>query len=290
LLTSTDGLLGGSVAEAGAASDGAAGADTESGGPADAAFDTTDALLDAAQANPDATDGDAGTADAGTADAGKDADASPLPAVHLVQSAPFAFESGATHAAALQDAVTAGNLIVAVMGANTTNSADTFMVGDAVGNVWKAGAHHACIGGSNLRVWYAESAKAGIYPVTLTQSAPPADFGLALFEYAGLVAADALDVEDGACASTTTQGMGTPFVDTRARDFLVAAFVDVCGAGVMTAGTGWTAEDTNNAYFYLFEDRFGGMAGVPPGRYQATARNPNNSSCWVAAVAAFRTK
>jgi hypothetical protein len=54
--------------------------------------------------------------------------------------------------------------------------------------------------------------------------------------------------------------------------------------------TGFSFVDFLPAYYYLLEEQTNGGAGLPAGSYRATATNPQNSNCWVSAVAAFRVR
>jgi hypothetical protein len=223
------------------------------------------------------------------------ADSSPVASLELVQHVSLGVAIAPSNGLQFPVAVTAGDLIVAVM--LTNNPGDTgaaYGISDSLGNAWKSTNYRQCPSSVvGAQIWYAESAHPGVDAVTASQSVVSStggQLGLGLFEYRGLAASGTLDVESSQCAATATTAMATPGITTTGPDLVVALFVDPCGTGAMMAGSGFEPEDINTYYFYLFQDRLNGGAGVPAGFVQATATDPQVSSCWLAAIAAFKVQ
>jgi hypothetical protein len=213
-----------------------------------------------------------------------------------VQAAGLTYGCGLNYEASFPGAVVAGDFLAAVvLTANPT--AVSLTVTDTLSHAWKSTRYRLCGLGQGAAIYYVENAMAGIDRVTVTQSqATSTDascgtggstpLGLALFEYAGLAQANALDVEASQCAPSTTQNMSTPSITTSSPDLLVGLFADKCGGGQMDGSPDWTMEDRNLFWHSLYEDRVAPICGT----YQATATNPIDSACWLGAVAAFKAR
>jgi hypothetical protein len=228
----------------------------------------------------------------GHPDAAPDADAdAPIGSAQLVQKVTLSYTSTTATVAQLAKPVTAGNLLAAVMLThNNPDSGPPYGISDSLGNTWKSTTYRTCAASSaGLQIWYVESSNAGVDAVTVTQAtvgSSRGELGLGVFEYAGLAGSATLDVEASQCAPTSSPSMFTQSVTTTHPDLLLGAFVDPCGQGTMTVGTGWSLVDILPAYYYLLEER----TSVPAGLYQATATDPQTANCWLAAIAAFKLR
>jgi hypothetical protein len=259
----------------------------------------TDGGLDAATPDDAAIDApppEVGTddaRDAGPADTGADAapDGSSASRVQLVQKQSLTYAAAATNTQMFPAPVSAGDALFAVMLTHNPDAGATYAVSDVLANGWKATPYHRCaMGNGGARIWYVESAKPGVDTVTVSQSTGTGELGLALFEYAGLQAVNALEAEASQCAPLASTTMSTPTITTTGADLVVGLFVDPCGSGTMAAGMGFSLVDLNAAYYYLFEDEENAGAGLPAGTYQATATNPQNSACWLGTIAGFKIR
>ena len=261
--------------------------DATDGAARDSADDATDAGSEDATA--DATDG--ASRDGGTDAADGAIDARPVQKVALVQKVPMDWQYGAvTEQAAFASDVTGGNFIAAIVATQNDNGSTTYSLSDTLANTWKSTGFQRCSsGGGGGRIWYVENAKSGPDTVTVTGN-NAGMLGISLVEYSGLATSNTLEVSDSTCAPAQTTSMASPQITTTAQDLLMGVFVDPNGAGVMTAGSGWTTRDFDSGFFYLFEDLQNGSAGVAPGLQQATATNPNSSNTWLAIIAVFKLR
>jgi hypothetical protein len=283
---------------------GLTGGGSDGGGmAADAAADATSEAppnaLDA-MADEGPTDGaHAVDADTGAGESGIRGDGGPPPApVALVQRVPLVYMAALMTSVQLPTPVTAGDLLaVAMLTHDEYPDAGpvTYGMSDSLGNAWKSTKYRDCsLGSGGAQIWYVESSRPGVDVVTATQTyvgPTGSELAIAIFEYRGLASSGTLDVESSQCAPVTTTAMSSPGIVTTAQDLLVGLFVDPCGSNeTLAPGSGYTGQDVNTQYFYLFEDDQNGGAGVPAGFHQATATDPVDGGCWLGAIASFKVQ
>ena len=134
------------------------------------------------------------------------------------------------------------------------------------------------------RFFYAENIAAGPNTVTVAVSKKAASIRLAIFEYAGIARANALDGTATAAGSSTSPGSGSA-TTTTSGDLVLGVFSTQSGR-TFTAGSGYTIRETVPAApstRLMVQDRTQTTAGA----VSATAML-NTSDGWSAALAAFK--
>ena len=176
----------------------------------------------------------------------------------------------------------AGNFIMVAARARFADQ--TFTVSDARSNVYRRALTVNNGTDDTLAIYYAENIAAGPNTVTVAVSTGPASIRLAIFEYAGIARANALDVTATAAGSSASPSGGSA-TTTAAGNLVIGAFSTQSGR-TFTVGSGSTiraavsaAPSTN----LMVQDRIQATAGA----VTATA-TLNTPDIWGAAIAAFK--
>jgi len=207
------------------------------------------------------------------------------PSILLVQSANAEGSGVSSISQAFPNPNAAGNLIVALVRMSTTSQ--TVGVSDSSGNVYQdAVSQIQSDDGHQIHIFYAANVHSGVNTVTANFSGVNNHPWLALFEYSGVAAQNALDVTSAAQGSGTIASSANP-VQPRAAGELVFAAVGLPSSSSMmiSAGNGFTLEsqDTNTP---------GSRAGVQDQIASSTqpltgAFSLSESANWTAAIAIF---
>ena len=176
----------------------------------------------------------------------------------------------------------AGNFIMVAVRARFADQ--TFTVSDTRSNMYRRA---LTVNGSTdhtLAIYYAENIAAGPNTITVAMSTGPASIRLAIFEYAGLAQANALDVTATAAGSSASPSSGSA-TTTAPGDLVVGVFSTQSGR-TFTAGSGYTIREAVSAApstNLMVQDRIQATAGA----VTATA-TLNTPDMWGAAIAAFK--
>ena len=176
----------------------------------------------------------------------------------------------------------AGNFIMVAARARFADQ--TFTVSDARSNVYRRALTVNNGTDDTLAIFYAENIAAGPNTVTVAVSTGPVSIRLAIFEYAGIARANALDVTATAAGSSASPSSGSA-TTTAAGDLVVGVFSTQSGR-TFTAGSGSTIREAVSAApstNLMVQDRIQATAGA----VTATA-TLNTPDIWGAAIAAFK--
>jgi hypothetical protein len=201
-------------------------------------------------------------------------------AIVQVQQGTFATATNGSITPTLPSASTAGTLLVAVMGNNTSSAAFSAPTGWAQAVTGSA----TCCG--RVDVWYYANNPGGITSATFTASSGTTQIWAQLSEWNGVVASSPLDKTGTKTqsSSSSTVTVSTSAATTVVNDLGITGF-NTSGTSVtsLTAGTGWT---------HLFTDLPGGNAGdyqlnLPIG-IQSEIETSSPSLTWQAVIATFK--
>ena len=178
---------------------------------------------------------------------------------------------------------TAGNWIAVAIRAG--GSGQTFAVSDTRGNTYRRAIQFSeTVDGTTLGLFYAESIAGGSNTVTISDSIAGNTLRIAILEYAGVAAANSLDVAVAAQGTSSTPSSGIA-TTTTAGDLVIGLISSANGA-TFGAGAGYVLEAQVPAApntKLAVEDR----RQTSPGSVSAGA-TLSASNSWGAALAAFR--
>jgi chitodextrinase len=202
--------------------------------------------------------------------------------IHLVQHA--GLDAGNTNVASLAfpAPTTAGNWIGVAVRAG--QAGQTITVSDSRGNTYrKAIQLNEDVDGVTLALYYAEAIAGGVDTVSVSSSLPGGLLRFALFEYAGVAAANSFDGGTTAQGTSTTAASGG-FATTVPGDLLIG-MVTTANGQAFTAGAGFTLEEripASNSKLGV-EDRTLTSAGSTSAQFALSS-----SDVWGALAAAFK--
>jgi hypothetical protein len=201
-------------------------------------------------------------------------------AIVRLQQGTFATATNGSITPTLPGASTAGTLLVAVMGNNTSAASFSAPAGWAQAVTGNA----SCCG--HVDIWYYANNPGGITSATFTASSGTTQIWAQLSEWNGVVASSPLDQTGSKTQSSSSSSVtvSTSAATTVANDLGITAF-NTSGTSVtsLTAGTGWT---------HLFTDLTGGntadyQLSLPIGIASETESSSPNLS-WEAVIATFK--
>jgi chitodextrinase len=202
--------------------------------------------------------------------------------IRLVQHA--GVDAGNTNAASLAfpAPTTAGNWIGVAVRAG--QAGQTITVTDSRGNTYrKAIQLNEDVDGVTLALYYAEAIAGGADTVSVSSSLPGGLLRFALFEYAGVAAANSFDGGTTAQGTSTTAASGS-FATTVPGDLLIG-MVTTANGQTFTAGAGFTLQErvpASNSKLGV-EDRTQSTAGSTSAQFALSS-----SDVWGALAAAFK--
>lgn len=211
--------------------------------------------------------------------------APPPTGITLVQSNSSSGAAVNSLSAAFPGPNSTGNLSIVFVRMSSTNQ--TVNVTDSLGNSYaKAVSQTQTADGHQIHVFYAANIRAGANTVTLTFSAANNHPFAAIFEYAGLRAADPLDKASAAQGSGSAVNTGSTAVTNTANELVFAGTgFPFNYTGTITAGTGYVLlrQDTGTSRSAT-EAMVATSTGSFSGKFVLSA-----STNWSAVAATFKT-
>jgi hypothetical protein len=192
--------------------------------------------------------------------------------------------SGSAQSVAYGSPVTAGNLLIAVVG-NYNSLSGTVSLSDTLGNTWIQAGGYVTVGLARLSIWYAVATGSGADTVTVTPSGT-VYWGIGLLERSGNAASSPLRVAGSGATGTST----TPTPDA------VAALAGDLVIGAYTQDTALIASCAVAAPFTMRVDQLDANSFQPigvaddfaPAGTEAPVFTTSSSVQWGGLAAAFR--
>ncbi len=218
--------------------------------------------------------------------------AAPPPAPAFVQQAGNHATSVSSISATPAANVTAGDLLVVMVGVWGGGSQTASSVTDSAGDTYTKVLHFTASDGTEMSVWTAPVATGGTKPAITAKPSSAADVGIQILEYSGLSAAtgaaaiDQLAHASGTTSSAATVQSGATAATTASGELAIGFYLDSGFGDSLTAGTGFTkrasVSPTGDIEF-LAEDQPAGLGATPNAAVGTGAR-----TTWLMATLVFR--